>query len=109
MRGTTNAQPGGYIHKTITPNSNLSSGTIDGYKMGPLVVIRLFHCIPINAGDQDIATLPWTPVERFVTGNLWENNVRQTRSLYTTNDRLGIRVVAGDSDFYGELVYITNA
>lgn len=110
MKGNTNATPPmGYQHQSITPNSNLTSGTIDAYKVGPLVLVRLFHCVPNHAGDLDIATLPWTPVTRVVSGQLWENNLKQSRSLYTTNNQLGIYVVAGDSDFYGELVYITDA
>ena len=106
MRGGTNAQPGGYIHKSLTPASNFS-GTIDAYKMGPLAVIRFYHCVPINAGDKAVCTLPWAPVTRFFASIL-ENNRKEYRPLYTTTSTASIYVVAGDSDYYGTLIYITD-
>ena len=86
-----------------------SSGTITAYKIGHLVIVNMFHCAPSTAGDIKTGTLPWTPVTRFFS-TILENGTKNYRSFYTnTNGTLGVGVVAGDSDYYGTLTYITSS
>ena len=84
------------------------TGTIKYYKFGRFVLVTIADYIPVGTGERSVATLPYAAIDT-ISGIVFDNPTRSARSIYCQGSTLKISVVAGDSKFYGEFVYVTSS
>lgn len=82
------------------------SGSIIYCKFGKVVIINIINYAPIAAGTRTIANLPYTQTTNCY-GAVFDKYNHQARILAVEHGRLNLEVVAGDSLFIGQVVYIT--
>ena len=82
------------------------NGTITYRKFGKMVIINLVNYSPAGAGTRTIANIPYQQAGSCY-GTVFEKNNHQARLLAVEGGNLNLEVVAGDSQFIGQIVYMT--